>query len=49
VSAMVRAGLGSASLRVADGTMWARLVRSNPVGARPTPGDKYFYFAAPFG
>ena len=47
LSAMVKGGLGSASLELPDGTIVGALVAANPVGAVTTPGDKYFY-AAPF-
>jgi len=47
LSAMVKGGLGSASLQLPDGTMVAALVAANPVGAVTTPGDRHFY-AAPF-
>ena len=47
LSAMVKGGLGSASLQLPDGTMVGALVAANPVGAVTTPGDHHFY-AAPF-
>jgi L-aminopeptidase/D-esterase-like protein len=47
LSAMVKGGLGSASLVLEDGTTVAALVGANPVGAVTTPGDRHFY-AAPF-
>jgi D-aminopeptidase len=47
LSAMMKGGLGSASLRLADGTHVGALVAANPVGAVTTPGDRFFY-AAPF-
>jgi L-aminopeptidase/D-esterase-like protein len=47
LSAMVKGGLGSASLQLPDGTMVGALVAANPVGAVTTPGDRHFY-AAPF-
>jgi len=47
LSAMVKGGLGSASLHLPDGTMVGALVAANPVGAVTTPGDRHFY-AAPF-
>jgi D-aminopeptidase len=47
LTAMVKGGLGSASLRLPDGTMVGALVAVNPVGAVTTPGDRHFY-AAPF-
>ena len=47
LTSMVKGGLGSASLRLLDGSTVGALVVANPVGAVTTPGDKYFY-AAPF-
>ncbi|MGJ5617778.1 P1 family peptidase [Sulfitobacter sp. MF3-043] len=47
LSAMLKGGLGSASLSLPDGTMVGALVAANPVGAVTTPGDRHFY-AAPF-
>lgn len=47
LSAMLKGGLGSASLQLPDGTMVGALVAANPVGAVTTPGDRHFY-AAPF-
>ncbi len=47
LSAMVKGGLGSASLQLPDGSMVGALVGANPVGAVTTPGDRYFH-AAPF-
>lgn len=47
LTAMMKGGLGSASLALPDGTMVAALVASNPIGAVTTPGDRHF-FAAPF-
>ncbi len=47
LTAMVKGGLGSASLVLDDGTTVGALVASNPVGAVTTPGDRHFY-AAPF-
>ena len=47
LSAMVKGGLGSASLQLPDGTMVGALVAANPVGAVTTPDDRHFY-AAPF-
>lgn len=47
LTAMMKGGLGSASLVLPDGTTVGALVASNPVGAVTTPGDKHF-FAAPF-
>lgn len=47
LTAMVKGGLGSASLVLSDGSTVGALVASNPVGAVTTPGDRHF-FAAPF-
>ncbi|MFT6676833.1 MAG: D-aminopeptidase [Sulfitobacter sp.] len=47
LSAMVKGGLGSASLVLPDGSIVGALVAANPVGAITTPGDRHFY-AAPF-
>ncbi|MDF1728226.1 MAG: P1 family peptidase [Sulfitobacter sp.] len=47
LTAMVKGGLGSASLRLPDGSTMGALVAVNPVGAVTTPGDRHFY-AAPF-
>lgn len=47
LSAMLKGGLGTASLCLPDGSTVAALVAANPVGAVTTPGDRYFY-AAPF-
>lgn len=47
LSAMLKGGLGSASLVLSDGTTVGALVAANPVGAVTTPGDRHFY-AAPF-
>lgn len=47
LTAMLKGGLGSASLEFSDGTMVGALVAANPVGSVTTPGDKHF-FAAPF-
>ena len=47
LTAMMKGGLGSASLTLPDGSTVGALVVSNPVGAVTTPGDKHFY-AAPF-
>lgn len=47
LTAMLKGGLGSASLELPDGSMVGALVAANPVGAVTTPGDRYF-FAAPF-
>ncbi|MEP3688298.1 MAG: P1 family peptidase [Sulfitobacter dubius] len=47
LSAMLKGGLGSASLQLPDGSMVGALVGANPVGAVTTPGDRHFH-AAPF-
>lgn len=47
LSAMLKGGLGTASLQLPDGSTVAALVAVNPVGAVTTPGDRHFY-AAPF-
>ena len=47
LTAMVKGGLGSASLTLPDGSTVGALVAANPVGAVTTPGDRHFY-AAPF-
>ena len=47
LTAMLKGGLGTASLTLPDGSTVAALVAANPVGAVTTPGDRYFY-AAPF-
>lgn len=47
LTAMLKGGLGTASLRLPDGSTVAALVAANPVGAVTTPGDRHFY-AAPF-
>jgi D-aminopeptidase len=47
MTAMMKGGLGSASLVLPDGTTVAALVAANPMGAVTTPGDKHFW-AAPF-
>lgn len=47
MSAMLKGGLGSASLVLPDGSTVGALVAANPVGAVTTPGDTHFY-AAPF-
>lgn len=44
---MVKGGLGSASLCLADGTTVAALMAVNPVGSVTTPGMKHFW-AAPY-
>lgn len=47
LTGMLKGGLGSASLRLPDGSTVGALVATNPVGAVTTAGDKHFY-AAPF-
>lgn len=47
MTAMLKGGLGSASLVLPDGSTVGALVAANPVGAVTTPGDVHFY-AAPF-
>ena len=47
LSAMMKGGLGSASLVLPDGSTVGALVAANPVGAVTTPSDRHF-FAAPF-
>ncbi|WP_298975294.1 P1 family peptidase [uncultured Roseobacter sp.] len=47
LSAMLKGGLGSASLQLEDGTMVGALAAANPMGSVTTPGDRYFH-AAPF-
>ncbi|WP_299413402.1 P1 family peptidase [uncultured Sulfitobacter sp.] len=47
LTAMLKGGLGTASLTLPDGSTVAALVAANPVGAVTTPGDRHFY-AAPF-
>jgi len=47
LTAMLKGGLGTASLQLPDGSTVAALVAANPVGAVTTPGDHHFY-AAPF-
>lgn len=47
LTAMLKGGLGTASLELPDGSTVAALVAANPVGAVTTPGDRHFY-AAPF-
>lgn len=46
-TAMLKGGLGSASLVLPDAHTVGALVAANPVGAVTTPGDRHFY-AAPF-
>lgn len=47
MTAMMKGGLGSASLQLPDGTMVGALVAANPMGAVTTPGDRHFW-AAPY-
>ena len=46
LTAMLKGGLGTASLQLPDGSTVAALVAANPVGAVTTPGDRHFYAAA---
>ncbi len=47
LTAMMKGGLGSASLVLPDGSTVGALVAANPIGSVTTPGDRHFY-AAPF-
>ncbi|MEM9966959.1 MAG: P1 family peptidase [Pseudomonadota bacterium] len=47
LTAMMKGGLGSASLCLAGGITVGALVAVNPIGSVTTPGERYFY-AAPF-
>ncbi|MEX0286245.1 MAG: P1 family peptidase [Paracoccaceae bacterium] len=47
LSAMLKGGLGSASLVLPDGTTVGALVAANPMGSVTTPGDRHFW-AAPY-
>ncbi|THH35425.1 peptidase S58 family protein [Aliishimia ponticola] len=47
MTAMMKGGLGSASLEFPDGTVVGALVAANPMGAVTTPGDRHFW-AAPY-
>lgn len=47
LTAMLKGGLGSASLVLENGTTVGALVAANPMGAVTTPGDRHFW-AAPF-
>ncbi len=47
LTAMLKGGLGSASLVLEDGTSVGALVAANPVGCVTTPGQRHFW-AAPF-
>ncbi len=47
LTAMLKGGLGSASLTLPDGSTVGALVAANPMGSVTTPGDHHFW-AAPF-
>lgn len=47
MTAMMKGGLGSASLELPNGLMVGALVAANPMGAVTTPGDRHFW-AAPY-
>lgn len=47
LTAMLKGGLGSASLILPDGTTVGALVAANPMGSATTPGDRHFW-AAPY-
>lgn len=47
LTAMVKGGLGSASLVLRSGVTVGALVAANPIGSVTTPGDRHFW-AAPF-
>ena len=47
LTAMLKGGLGSASLVLPNGATVGALVAANPMGSVTTPGDRYFW-AAPF-
>lgn len=47
MTAMMKGGLGSASLQLPDGVIIGALVAANPMGSVTTPGDRHFW-AAPF-
>ncbi|MBD3665130.1 P1 family peptidase [Sulfitobacter sp. TSTF-M16] len=47
LTAMMKGGLGSASLTLPDGSTVGALVAVNAIGSVTTPGDRHFY-AAPF-
>lgn len=47
LTAMMKGGLGSASLQLPDGSTVGALVAVNAIGSVTTPGDHHFY-AAPF-
>ncbi|WP_299590711.1 P1 family peptidase [uncultured Tateyamaria sp.] len=47
MTAMMKGGLGTASLRLDTGATVAALVVANPMGSVTTPGDRHFW-AAPF-
>lgn len=46
LSAMLKGGLGSASLQLEDGATVGALVAANPAGSVTTPGDHHFHAAA---
>ena len=45
LTAMLKGGLGSASLVLEDGTTVGALVAANPLGSVTTPGDRHFWAA----
>jgi D-aminopeptidase len=47
LTAMLKGGLGSASLVLGNGATVGALVATNPIGSVTTPGDRHFW-AAPF-
>ncbi|MCR9124869.1 MAG: P1 family peptidase [Rhodobacteraceae bacterium] len=47
LTAMLKGGLGSASLRLPGGATVGALVAANPMGSATTPGERHFW-AAPF-
>ena len=47
LTAMLKGGLGSASIVLASGATVGALVATNPIGSVTTPGDRHFW-AAPF-
>lgn len=47
MTAMMKGGLGTASLTLDNGIVVAALVAANPMGSVTTPGDRHFW-AAPF-
>jgi D-aminopeptidase len=46
LSAMLKGGLGSASLDIGGGVIVGALVAANPLGSVTTPGDRHFHAAA---